>query len=113
MQVKSKVWLEKDGKLIFGSGKAEILKAVNRHGSLNKAAQQLNMSYRRAWSQIKSVETHLGKLFLIKTKGGPNGGGACLTEDAKKLLEKFIALENEIKALTDKKFKKIFTPVSE
>lgn len=108
MQVKSKVWLEKNGKLIFGSGKAEILKAVNKHGSLNKAAQELNMSYRHVWSQIKSVETHLGKPLLIKTKGGLAGGGAILTDEAKELLEKFIALENRIKDLTDKKFKEIF-----
>lgn len=112
MQVKSKVWLEKNGKLIFGRGKAEILKAVNRYGSLNKAAQKLNMSYRRVWSQIKSVESHLGKPLLIKEKGGLSGGGARLTGTAKELLEKFVVLENEIKALTDKKFKEIFTPLS-
>ena len=89
MRAKSKVWLDDAGKLIFGSGKSDILKAVGRTGSLNAAAKELDMSYRHAWSCLKSVEKRLGKTLLIKTKGGAGGGGAQLSEYAKELIKKF------------------------
>jgi molybdate transport system regulatory protein len=108
MEIKSKVWLEKDGKLVFGKGKALILRAVGETGSINKAAEKMNMSYRRAWSYIRSAEKRLGTALLIKSKGGKNGGGCVLTDYAKNLLEKFDKFEHEIKIFTDNSFKKYF-----
>ena len=48
LKAKSKVWLEKDGRLVFGIGKATILSQIQKTGSINKAAKELNMSYRHA-----------------------------------------------------------------
>ena len=89
MKIKSKVWLEINGNLVFGSGKLLILKAVHETGSINKAAEKLGMSYRHAWSYIQTAEQRLGKPLLIKTRGGKDGGGAELTEYAKELIKKF------------------------
>ena len=108
MKVKSKVWLDKDGKLVFGTGNASIIKAVSETGSLNRAAKKLNMSCRHVWSCIKSVEKRIGQPLLIKTKGGKDGGGAVLTDKAKMLLEKFEILEKDIKHFVDKRFEEIF-----
>ncbi len=108
MKVKSKVWLEKDGELVFGSGKSLILKAIQQAGSINKAAKKMSMSYRHAWSYIVSAEKRIGKPLLTKAKGGRNGGGAVLTEYAEGLLKKFEKLEKEVNIFTDSRFKKIF-----
>ncbi len=108
MRVKSKVWLEKDGELVFGVGKSLILKAVWETGSINKAAKSMNMSYRHAWSYIVSAEKRIGKQLLIRTKGGKEGGGAKLTDYAKDLFKKFEKLEQEVNVFTDKRYKKIF-----
>ncbi len=108
MQIKSKIWIEKDGELVFGTGKAHILKAIGQTGSINKAAKQLNMSYRRAWSHIKTIEKRLAKPLLIRIKGGKNGGGAVLTEYAKDLIQKFETLEKDAKKFVNKKYRKIF-----
>lgn len=108
MQVKSKVWLEKDGELIFGSGKALILQNIMETGSINKAAKKMNMSYRHAWSYIRSAEKRIAEPLLIKIKGGKNGGGAMLTDYAKDLLKRFAKLEWEVEAYTDKRYKEIF-----
>ena len=83
MQVKSKVWLEKNGKLCFGIGRARLLRAVEETGSLNRAAHTLGMSYRHAWSQIKSAEENLGETLLVRSRGGKNRGGAVLTKRAR------------------------------
>lgn len=108
MKVKSKVWLEKDGELVFGSGKSLILKAIRETGSINKAAKRMNMSYRHAWSYVRSAEKRIAKPLLVKIKGGKNGGGAVLTGYAKNLLKKFKQLEREVKLFTDTKYKQIF-----
>lgn len=108
MKVKSKVWLEKDGKLVFGSGKMLILKTIRQTGSINKAAKKMKMSFRHAWSCICSAEKRLGVSLLIKVKGGRAGGGALLTNYAKGLIDKFEKLEKEVNAFTDKRYKNIF-----
>jgi len=108
MKVKSKVWLEKDGRLVFGSGKAVILKHILETGSIKKAAGSLNMSYRHAWSYIKSIEERLKTPLVICRRGGERGGGAVLTDYAKELVKKFLKLERKITLFTDKCYKEIF-----
>ncbi len=108
MEVKSKVWLEKKGKLVFGVGKTSILRAVAKTGSINKAAKEMNMSYRHAWSYIRSAEKRLGTSLLIKIKGGKEGGGAILTDYAKDLIEKFAKLEKQAKVFVNRRYKEIF-----
>ena len=108
LRIKSKVWLEKDGELVFGSGKAAILKAVFETGSINKAAKKLGMSYRHAWSYINSAEERFGERLLIKTKGGNSGGGAVLTEYAKIMLDEFGRLEAEAREFINRRYREIF-----
>ena len=108
MKVKSKILIEKDGQFVFGPGRVLILQAVEQTGSLKKAAEKLNMSYRRAWSYIHTAEERLGKQLLIKERGGKDGGGAFLTDYAKDLIKKFNRLEKEVKNFTDKRYRRIF-----
>jgi len=108
MKIKSKIWLEKNGRIFFGSGKCLILKAVAETGSINQAAKKMNMSFRHAWSYIHTAEKRLGKPLLVKLKGGKDGGGAVLTDYAKDLLKKFDQLEEEVRTFTDKRYKEIF-----
>lgn len=108
MQVRSKVWLEKDRALVFGVGKSSILRAVQETGSINQAAKAMKMSFRHAWSYIHSAERRLGNSLLVKTKGGRKGGGASLTAYAIDLLDKFEKLEQEVEKFTNQRFKEIF-----
>lgn len=108
MKVRSKAWIEKGGKLAFGAGKCLILKEIARTGSINKAAKNLDMSYRHAWSYISSAEKRLGEPLLVKVKGGEKGGGAILTDYAKNLLEKFGRLEDDVRVFTNKRYEEIF-----
>lgn len=108
MEVKSKVWLENGGKLAFGIGKCRILKEIARTGSINKAAKNLGMSYRHAWSYVSFAEKRLGESLLIKVKGGEKGGGAALTDYAKDLVEKFERLEEDVRFFTNKRYGEIF-----
>ncbi|MFH2138552.1 MAG: LysR family transcriptional regulator [Candidatus Omnitrophota bacterium] len=108
MKIKTKVWLEKEGRLVFGCGKALILQSIGETGSINKTAKDLDMSYRHAWSCINEIEKRLGVNLIEKTKGGKGGGGAQLTDYARSLIEKYNLLKKEVEEFADKKEKEIF-----
>ncbi|MBU0549738.1 MAG: winged helix-turn-helix domain-containing protein [Candidatus Omnitrophica bacterium] len=108
MKVKSKVWLEKRDKLVFGEGKSRLLKAINQTGSINKASGKMGISFRHAWGYITAIEKRLGFKLIERTKGGKEGGGSRLTPAGRKLVGNFDQLASALNKFTDKKFKEIF-----
>lgn len=108
LDIRSKIWIEVGGEPVFGRGRRFLLEAIDSHGSINRAAQEVDISFRKAWGHIKAMEERLGVKLVIRRAGGKNGGGAVLTADARMFLKKYEALEKGIQELVDKKFKKIF-----
>lgn len=108
MEIKSKLWIEVDGEPVFGRGRRFLLQAIDRYGSINRAAKEINISYRKAWSYIKAMEERLGIKLVERQAGGRNGGGARLTEEARDFLRKYETLEEGIRELVDRRFRKIF-----
>ena len=108
MEIKSKVWIEVDGRPVFGRGRMFLLEAIDKHGSINQAASDISISYRKAWGYIKAMEDRLGFRLIERRTGGKNGGGATLTEDAREFLRKYEALEKGIREIVDDRFSEIF-----
>jgi len=109
MEIKSKLWIEVDGEPVFGRGRRFLLQAIDRYGSINQAAKEINISYRKAWGYIKAMEERLGIKLVARQAGGKNGGGALLTKEARVFLKNYKALEEGIREIVDQKFNKIFT----
>lgn len=80
------------GEVSFDTRDARLLSAVDAHGSLNAAADKLGRSYARAHRRLKTLETAFGPL-VERQRGGADGGGSSLTEDAHDLLAAFDRLE--------------------
>ncbi len=108
MGIRSKIWIEVGGKPVFGRGRRFLLEASDRHGSINQAAKEINISYRRAWSYLKAMEKRLGIKLVERRAGGKNGGGAALTGEARLFLQRFSALERGIREMVDDRFGEIF-----
>lgn len=108
LEIRSKIWVEVGGEPVFGRGRRFLLEAIDSHGSINRAAQEVDISFRKAWGHIKTMEDRLGVKLVERHTGGKNGGGATLTAEARKFLEKFEALEKGIQEIVDRKFKEIF-----
>ena len=108
MEIKSKLWIEVDGEPVFGRGRRFLLQAIDEYGSINQAAKEISISYKRAWSYIKAMEERLGVSLVERKAGGKNGGGALLTKDARKFLKKYEQMEDGIREMVDKKFTAIF-----
>ena len=76
ISIRSKIWLEVDGKRLIGEGRAQLLNLIANHGSINAASKEMGISYRKAWSIVKDMEDVLGDELVSKHRGG--AGGACL-----------------------------------
>ena len=57
MEIKAKFWIENRGEVVLGGGKTALLMAVDRLGSIQRAADEFGMSYRHAWGVIKKDRT--------------------------------------------------------
>lgn len=108
ISIKSKLWIEVDGRPVFGRGRRFLLEAIDKYGSINQAAKEISISYRKAWGYIKAMEERLGFKLIDRQTGGKNGGGATLTQEAKLFLKKYAELEMGIREIVDERFRKIF-----
>jgi len=73
MKLRCKVWLERDGEILFGKGRALLLASLKEAGSLAGAARLMNMSYRAAWGKLKASEEHLGVKLVERADSGHHG----------------------------------------
>jgi molybdate transport system regulatory protein len=94
MEIKFKIWLEKDGHALFGEGRDQLLKAIDECHGLYGAAKQLKMSYRAAWGKIKLTEERIGKKIVEVG----DDKKMHLTKDARMLLAEFEKLEKDVDA---------------
>jgi molybdate transport system regulatory protein len=81
------LWLENSRGVFFGLGRAQLLTKIDRYGSLQKAADDLGMSYRAAWGKIRRTEEVLG--IKLITPGSSKREGCRLTEQGRAIMEKF------------------------
>lgn len=107
MKMGYKIWLDQNGKA-FGNGPYELLKRVERAGSLRKAAGQMKMSYSKAWRLIQLLEGRLGFPLLNKKVGGIYGGGSLLTPEAKDLMDHYEKFQKEVRESLNQIFQKHF-----
>ena len=73
LRVRSKIWLEMDGKPVFGQGREDLLRFIRETGSINAAAKAMGISYRKAWTYIDAMQRRLGFPLVIRQKGGAGG----------------------------------------
>jgi molybdate transport system regulatory protein len=109
LKIKHKIWLESDGKVIFGHGREELLRAIDECRSLNAAAKKLGMSYRAAWGRLKASEQRLGLKLVEKDN---LTGGMRLTDEARQFLDSFDRLEDEVASFLEFMGHKLYFPPS-
>lgn len=108
MKVVYKVWLDNKGKA-FGEGPYRLLKLIEKTGSINRAAAEMGMSYRKAWKILKMVEEKLGYELIDRKIGGMDGGGSQITEKGKEIMNSYGSFREEVKTSLERLFNKYFT----
>ncbi len=79
--------------IAMGPGKADLLDAIDREGSISAAGRALGMSYRRCWMLV-DVMNHCWAKPLVETNtGGKQGGGAHVTDMGRQVLYLYRSLQ--------------------
>lgn len=79
----------------IGPGKAALLELIGELGSISAAGRALEMSYKRAWLLVDSMNTHFRGPLVVATKGGNQRGGAELTALGKEVLARYRSMERK------------------
>jgi len=87
--VRSKVWLEKDGKLFMGWGRATLLERIDQLGSISAAAKSMKLAYRNAWLWVEAMNRLAPAPLVEKSTGGAKGGYTRLTEDGRRIVAEY------------------------
>ncbi|MGY6214827.1 TOBE domain-containing protein [Methylolobus aquaticus] len=72
-----------------------LLEAIDRIGSINRAARDVGLSYKGAWEMIERANNLSPRLLIETATGGREGGGTKLTATGRKLLDLFTKLQEE------------------
>jgi len=106
-KIKSRIWIESNNNVLLGEGRVQLLKAIADTGSLSKASKTLNISYKKAWQLLDSVNKSAKKPVTINSIGGKGGGGAQLTDYGKLLVNTFDDINKNCWEFLDEQLKKI------
>ena len=107
MEIKAKFWIENHGEVVLGGGKTGLLLAVDRLGSIQRAADEFGMSYRHAWGAMKKIEQRAG-FKIMDTRVGGRDGGAQLTPRGREFIKKADSVLKDLERVVEKRFKQKF-----
>lgn len=94
--IKTKVWLERDGRFVVGDGGLRLLLAIIERGSLLAAARELRWSYRHAWGYLRRAEEALGTPLTVPRPGKGAARGTVLTEAGRLVVERLAEMRSRI-----------------
>jgi molybdate transport system regulatory protein len=93
--------------LAIGPGKIALLEKIGETGSLSEAARVLDMSYRRAWQLLASLNEGAREPVTDARKGGDHGGGSQLTAFGRQLIRLYRTFDTE----TQRRARTVFAPI--
>jgi len=104
---RGRVWIDGPEGTFIGYGRVVLLERIIEHGSITKAAKSMEMSYRRAWDLVDSMNRQARKPFVELATGGKGGGGASVTEDGRKAIKVFWKFHEDLQAFLKREEKRL------
>ncbi len=84
--------------IAMGPGKADLLEAIEKAGSISGAARAMDMSYRRAWMLVDTLNRCWAQPVVETVSGGSHEKGAHVSNFGKQLLASYRSLHGGIEA---------------
>ena len=107
---KMKLWIVVADRVKFGTGRAQLLQAIDELGSLRQAAERFGMSYRSAWGYLRELEAAVGVPLLERRVGGGERGGMALTPQGRTFLARYQEFQRQVDAMVQDQFAACFAP---
>jgi molybdate transport system regulatory protein len=82
--------------IAMGPGKADLLEAIAREGSLSAAGRAMGMSYRRTWLLVDAMNRCWRERLVETIAGGGAAKGARLTDAGHAVLAAYRTLETAL-----------------
>jgi len=92
--IRGRIWVEKDGELYMGWGRAMLLEHIDRLGSIAAAARAMRLGYRNAWLWVEAMNRLAPAPLVEKATGGTGGGHTRLTEHGRKAVSEYKELRS-------------------
>jgi molybdate transport system regulatory protein len=97
--VRTKVWLELDGRFLIGDGGLQLLLAIRETGSLAAALRRIGWSYRHGWGYLRRAENALGASLTRARPGKGSARGTELTPAGGLLVRRLLRLRRRVDGL--------------
>jgi molybdate transport system regulatory protein len=105
LKVNGSLWIECGAKKYFGPGPMELLERIEHTGSINKAAKQMGMSYKKSWEIINRLNKNVVRPLIETRTGGDKGGGSRVSPEAKQLIRQYKNLRKKFEHFLEKETK--------
>jgi molybdate transport system regulatory protein len=92
------------GEAFLGPGPVELLRRIERNGSIHSAAKEMDMSYMKALRLINDIEANVQRKIVVRRTGGTGGGGSELTSYARELIASYEKWLGEVRDFAKKRF---------
>lgn len=96
--IESRIWIGSSKGMLLGEGRIALLREIDAHGSISKAAKAMDMSYKKAWRLVDEMNRHAKKPLVQQKIGGKGGGGTVLSNAGKQAIKVYCELKAKERA---------------
>lgn len=105
LEPRVKGWLALDGEFLMGPRYVSLLEGIDTHGSIRAACAGTGLSYRTCLNRLRQMERVMGRTLVRTERGGPVGGSAVLTPEARRLIRVYRGWRGALQRLSDRAFR--------
>ncbi|MBF0441908.1 MAG: TOBE domain-containing protein [Oligoflexales bacterium] len=92
-KTQERLLLDYAGRLFLDPRRISLLRKIDELGSINKAAKAVGITYKSAWDAISAINNLSNRPLVLASRGGAGGGGARLSETAKRTVSAYLIWE--------------------
>ncbi len=96
------IWIDGSKGTFLGYGRVVLLERIREYGSITKAAKALEISYRRAWVLIDSMNRQVPRPYVVTSAGGRRGGGTSVTPEGERAVALFWKIHENLQQFIKK-----------
>jgi molybdate transport system regulatory protein len=82
-------------KAFAGGDRICLLEAIDRFGSITRAAREVGVSYKTAWDAVDAMNNASERPLVHRSTGGVGGGGTVVTDEGKETIRLYRVLQVE------------------